>query len=510
MTTSSAKFLSVTAAPLPKRGISEEACRKLGYGLAEEGGRTVQVAEFRDEKGRVVAQKIKNPPGSKDKYRWVGMKPEHCVFFGRHAWKEGGRMVVVTEGELDALSVSDSGDNKWPVVSINGGAGSAKPPKDPVAVQEFKRNLEWLESFEKVIIMFDMDDQGQEIAPLCAELLSPGKAFIADLPLKDASDMLQAGRGDELVTAKFQAKPYRPDGIRTGQELLEILLRPIPEGLPFPHTGLQAKLQGLRPKEITLFGGGPGSGKSEICRHFATWFAREHGLKVGYVALEESVQETILSILSPIVGENLRIAGPIDSDAAAGEAYTEGWGQQSERLAALCQEHIGDQWAFYDHWGSIASDRLLSKIGWLAKGWGADLIVFDHITIAQSGLETDDERKGLDILITKLRALIMQTEAHLFVVSHLKQPGGTGEGWDEGAEIRMHHFRGTSQLAGIANNIIGCERNQQAEDETERNRLALRVVKNRTASRTGLAGHYQYDVDTRRFAEVCGGDEVDW
>ena len=53
-------------------------------------------------------------------------------------------MVVVTEGELDAMSVSQCQNNKFPVVSVPSGAASAK--------KYIKRELEWLSKFESIIL----------------------------------------------------------------------------------------------------------------------------------------------------------------------------------------------------------------------------------------------------------------------------------------------------------------------------------------------------------------------
>ena len=100
-------------------------------------------------------------------------------------------MLVITEGELDAMSVSQAQGNRWPVVSVPSGAqGAAKAIRD---------NLEFVESFETVVLCFDNDDPGRTAAQECALLLSPGKAKVCVFPLKDASDMLQAGRTKEII-----------------------------------------------------------------------------------------------------------------------------------------------------------------------------------------------------------------------------------------------------------------------------------------------------------------------
>ena len=126
-------------------------------------------------------------------------------FFGQHLWGEGGRRVIITEGEIDCMTISQLQDNKWPVVSIKSGANAA--------VNDIKAALEWLETFQEVVFCFDMDEPGRKAAQGCAALLTPGKAKVAHLPLKDANECLLAGKVKDLTSALWNAKPYRPDGI---------------------------------------------------------------------------------------------------------------------------------------------------------------------------------------------------------------------------------------------------------------------------------------------------------
>ena len=119
---------------------------------------------------------------------------------------------MVTEGEIDCLTVSQYVfQNRFPVVSIPSGTNSA--PK------YIAKNIEWLELFDHVIFCFDNDAPGKEAAIKCAALLTPAKAKIASLPLKDASDMVQAGLGKDLIDCIYGAKIYRPDGIIQGKKL---------------------------------------------------------------------------------------------------------------------------------------------------------------------------------------------------------------------------------------------------------------------------------------------------
>ena len=107
-------------------------------------------------------------------------------------------MLVITEGELDALSVSQLQGNKWPVVSVPNGAQGAK--------RDIAKQIEWVEKFDRVVLMFDQDEHGREASEEVATLLSPGKAYIATLPLKDANECLVEGKGAAVIDAMWGAK----------------------------------------------------------------------------------------------------------------------------------------------------------------------------------------------------------------------------------------------------------------------------------------------------------------
>ena len=108
-------------------------------------------------------------------------------------WGSKGKMIVVTEGEIDALSVSKLWNNKFPVVSVKTGAAGAK--------KDLSKELEWLESFDSVVLCFDQDDAGKKAAVECARLFSPNKAKICSLPLKDANEMLAQVSTKNLLIA---------------------------------------------------------------------------------------------------------------------------------------------------------------------------------------------------------------------------------------------------------------------------------------------------------------------
>ena len=116
------------------------------------------------------------------------------------------------------------------------------------AVKDIKENLEYVESFDNVVLCFDKDKPGQEAAKKVATILKPGKAKIVTLPngYKDANDMLNKGLFKEFTSSWWDAKVYTPSGIiRVSEKQSEFLNRERKESIPYPWEGLNKKLYGL-------------------------------------------------------------------------------------------------------------------------------------------------------------------------------------------------------------------------------------------------------------------------
>jgi len=465
------EFVQGEVQTLSKRNISEETCEKWNYKVGEHHGKKVQIANYvRD--GKVVAQKLRYS----DKTFQVIGEGKDMPLFGQHLWRDGGKMVTVTEGEIDALSVSQLWENKWPVVSVPNGAQGAK--------KSIKVALPWLEQFETVVFMFDNDEPGIAAAKECALLLTPGKAKIATLPLKDANEMLVAHRGPEVINAIWGAKVYRPDGIISGDEIkLEDLQKATPPGFVTRYPKLNEMLNGLRKGELTLLTAGTGVGKSTLAREIAAHMIQS-GKRTGNVYLEESYTKTAQGYIA--IDRNVPLGRlRCSPDLVTPEQYAESFA----RMIANGRTY------FYNHFGSLASDNLLAKLHYFATGLDTDFIFLDHISIVVSGQESsrEGERKDIDILMTKLRQLIEQTGVGVVAIAHLKMVDGTPH--EEGGRVTLSHLRGSGTLKQLSDNIIALERDQQGEDPDE---SLIRVLKCREFGKLGPADTLKYNHETGR------------
>mgnify|MGYP003636331856 CR=1 FL=1 len=473
-------FLPIEVAALNKRKINEKTARHWQYGLSTYNGTKVQVANMYDRAGTLQAQKVRFP--NKD-FTVIG-DIKKIGLYGEHLCRDGGKMITIVEGELDALSLSQCFDNKWAVCSIPQGCQGAK--------KAVAKSLEWLCKYDSIVIMFDNDEHGQAAALDVANILPPSKAKIAKLPLKDASDMLQAGRQAELVDAVWAAKTYRPDGIIAGTDVWDIVIQnDDKDSVPYPYVGLQDKTGGCRKGEIVTVTAGSGVGKSQIVREFAHAFIRE-GQTLGYIALEENIKRTALGLMSLELNKPLHLRQTDTPEEELRNAFEKTVGSGNVYL--------------YDHWGSTDSDNLLSKIRYLVRGCGCDYIILDHISIVVSGLEGGDERRLIDNTMTRLRALVEELNCGLILVSHLKRPSGD-RGHEDGAQTSMSQLRGSAAIGQLSDMVIGLERNQQDKDKP--NISHVRVLKNRWSGETGLSCSLEYSTVTGRMTETIFDDETE-
>lgn len=466
---------------LTSRGISEKTCKFWNYQIGQYQGRPVQVANYRLESGTVSKVRFQDK-------NFLQIGKGKLPLYGSWLFQRGAnsKQIVVTEGEIDAMSVSQLQDNKWPVVSVpNGAAGAAKA---------FKDNLEYLESFDTVIIMFDSDEVGKKAAESCAQVLSVGKARIATLPLKDANEMVVERRGKEVISLIWNAPPWRPDGIVSGEDMWETINKTedcIAHMYPWPT--LNEMTMGLREGEIVTMCAGSGIGKSAVCKEMAYSLLMANE-KVGYIALEESTKRTALGIMGLHLNKQLYL-NPLEVS------------EEDKRKAFDATVGSGNYFT-YDHWGSVGETNLLSKIRYLVTGVGSKIIFLDHLSIVVSGLEGGDERRMIDNTMTKLRSLVEELRFALVLVSHLKRPDGKGH--EEGARTSLAQLRGSAGIAQLSDMVIGLERDQQ--DSATSKLTTIRVLKNRWCGKNGVASTLEFDEETGRLSEALnvpeeGGDD---
>lgn len=476
-TTTSTLLAGVNANPqgIPDRCITPATVKQ--YGVVVQGDRHIYPYYSAEDKTLLVAAK-KRLPGKV----FPSEGPiNNTALFGMNCFNSGGRSIVVTEGETDALAAYQLQGSKWPAVSVRSSS---------TALADCKRNYEWLDTFDSVVICFDNDEPGRKAARQVAELFA-GKAKVMSFPAEynDPVDLLRAGaKGkDAWKTAFFGAEQFTPDGILAGSSMWEMVNTPLETApVQYPWEGLNKPTYGLRTGELVVVGAGSGLGKSQWCREVAWAAMQQTDWNMGCLFMEESPRKTALSFMSLAIRKLLHLPGV--------EATEE------ERRSAFEATLGTDRLFFFDHFGSTNIDNVVARCRYMAKAHDCKLLIVDHVSIIVSGGANGDERKALDEVMTKLRTLCQELDVAMIVVSHLKRPDGKGH--EDGGLTSLSQLRGSGAIAQLADIVIGLERNGQADTEDERNTTRMRVLKNRFSGETGLAAAARYDNETGRMDEV--------
>ena len=470
---------------LSDRGISLDTAKKYGVrSVKDSSGNIAEHSYPYYINNEVAGYKVRKT--SDKSFMWQG-SPRGTGLFGSQAFQQGGKYITIVEGECDAMAAYEMMGSKWAAVSVKNGAQGAD--------RDVKESLEFLESFDNVVICFDNDKPGREAAKKVARIIKPGKARIATLPddYKDANDMLRKGQSQAFMNAWWGAKLYTPSGvINVSENFDDYFNRQRKPSIPYPWQGLNDKLEGLRQGELVTLTGGTGLGKSSVTREIEHWLIKNTKDNVGVIALEEDWRRTIDGIVSIQANARLHIDRVREtySQSQLAQFYGEVFGGNNQNRV----------WV-HSHHGMNDIDSIFSKLRFMAMGCDCRWIVVDHLHMLVLSTPENDERRAIDNIMHRLRTLVEETGCGMILVSHLRRVDGN-RGHENGIETGLSHLRGSQSIAQLSDCVISLERNQQSEDPVEASTTKVRVLKSRYTGDVGLATHLRYDQETGRLGEV--------
>ena len=468
------------------RKISQAAAQHFGVRVAFDSDGYVNEHYYPYTKdGKICGHKVRQLP---KQFRTEG-DFKGVELFGQNNCS-GGKMLIVTEGELDALSVAESqlqtNGRIFDVVSLPSASGT----------NTLLAQLEFVRGYDKVILMLDNDEAGKEALDKAARIVGYDKTFIAKLPEKDPNETLMKHGAQAINSAIWNAKGYVPGGVVVGEDIWDAFQkRKQTVSVPYPScmSGTNEKLKGMRMGEIVLFTSGTGSGKSTLIKEIVLHTLAQEDTKVGMISLEESVGDTAEKFIGMQMRKNPNVYPNISPEEER-DAFDKVFGD--ERLVLL------------DHQGSVSDTSLLDKIEYLAL-MGCQYLILDHITIAVS--EGADGKTGNEAVDSVMSSLLKITKKHdiwLGVISHLRKTG-QGTAFEEGKIASLDDIKGSGSIKQISFDVIAFARNMVADDPTERNTIHLSVLKTRNGITTGPAGRMNYDTDTMRLSYMADVEEFD-
>lgn len=392
------------------------------------------------------------------------------TLYGRDKWHAfPRRSIIVTEGELDALSFYEV--LRSPVVSVKSAASAGT---------DSGLERSWLNEYDRIYLAFDGDEAGRRAAQAVAKLFDPNKVYDIRFPggaRKDANDYLKAGERDELAQLFANAKRYLPEQIVSGFSEFEKIIHEIPKsGVSYPWPTLNYMTYGIRTGESVLITAQEGVGKTEVMHAILHNLLTETKDAVGSIFLEEPKKR----LLQAIAGIDLQRPVHLpDSGVSDAETF--------KALRRVVQED--DRLHVYSHFGSDDPEVILDTIRFLVSARLCRFILLDHITMVVSGLGGDNERRALDYLSTRLEMMVKELDFALIVVSHVNDEGLT---------------RGSRNISKIADMRIDLSRDIKSADPVVRRTTHLTISKNRFCGRTGPAGTLLFNPETYTLSEDIG------
>jgi twinkle protein len=441
--------------------------------------------------GDKIGYKVRSLP---KQFSFVG---DMVGLFGQTLFQGGGKRLIITEGEIDAMAVAQASYEKYqkiyPVVSLSS-ATNTKP---------LLENRDWIRSFGEVVLCLDNDAAGQEATDKAIHIIGLDKVKICKLPLKDASDVLLKNGGNRLLQAIWDAEVFKPAGFLTKEEIWEeVKSAETAPVIPYPAcmAGVNKKLRGMRLGEIVLFISGTGSGKSTLLREIILHLLdmKENNPdelfgKAGIISLEESPAETAINLSGMMLSRNPEYEDvPIDDLKVGFDKVF-----KDEQLMIL------------DHQNTIKDKSIVDLLEYMCLS-GCTHIFVDHITILVSeGADGLTGNEAIDKIMNDLLRVVKRHKVWIGLVSHLRKATNGGKSFEEGNLPSIDDIKGSGSIKQVSFDIIAFARDLTAEDERVRNTMLMSVLKARKTGRTGPVNGCIYDYPTGRLSELTQIESFD-
>jgi twinkle protein len=406
----------------------------------------------------------------------TGDNPKAHELFGMGLFNAGSSpIVVLTEGEEDAMAAYYALGKKFPVHSVKSSSSAYK---------DCSANYDYLNSFEKIYLSFDNDEPGKEAVRRVASLFPFNKVYIVNLTkYKDANEAVSKGIEGikEYQQVFWNSKRHVPENIVSSisdfKKALEEKDQEVVCSLPFAQ--LQDMLRGVRAGETLLLKALEGIGKTEFMGAIEYHVLSTTDWNIGVIHLEEPIKRSLQRIATYDLEQPVHLDKTISNDTVL------------ESVSKVSKRD--DRIHFYKNFGSDDLNEVINSIRFLVASCGCKIIFLDHISRLVTGIKDMDERRALDFISTKLAQLADELQFALVMITHVNDDGQT---------------RGSRNISKEAASVVSLNRDILAIDPEQRNTTNLVVEKNRYGSTTGPAGSVYFDASTFTLSDTQNPDLV--
>lgn len=360
--------------------------------------------------------------------------------FGWNVCK-GRNRLIITEGEIDAMSVYEAMGGECDVVSVPSGVSN---------MQWLEHDSDRLSHYGEYLIWMDNDEPGFEAQQKIVDALGMTRCKVVQSKLKDANATLQQhgkqGVQAELLDARsivrMAAFQLEPSALSGPDMFMEGAIEVFPEIYWHPAT-------------TTLLAGFNGTGKSTMSLQMAHVLAR-HGIKSFIMSPEMPPLQTA-QILTRQASD---IAQPTDD-----------WWRKSA-------EYVRDNFLISTVEERLTPEMVIADFD-VAYELGCRGFILDSLTCVKSGFELHNQADFADILRNWSRC---HPDAYLLALGHMRKPQA-----GVGSRTSRYDIRGAGEISDLAGHVWLLERkdNFDSKSATEYGTFdaRLKVDKNRATGR---------------------------
>lgn len=427
---------------------------------------------YRDVGGKIVNIKFR----TLDK-EFAQVKGAKKLFFGFDRVEEASNQLVICEGEIDALSLTEAGIVN--AVSVPDGASDRK--------WEFLDD-EKLARFNRVVIAGDDDQKGRELGKELARRFGFERCWQASWPddCKDANDVLVKHGPEKLADCISVAKPYPVSGLHLFDEYRDEIWNLYSGHLTRGATtgwGSVDKHMTIRPGELTVVSGVPGAGKSEFVDALCINLAVMRDWNFAMCSFENPPSEHFAKLAEKFSGKPF-FEGP--------RARME-WPEVEQALAWTIRKFVlvrADDEAPTIDW--ILDRARVAAIRHGIRG----LVIDPYNEIEHKRSAGMNETEYVNEVLTKVKRFARNHECHVWFVAHPMKPLRTT---DKKPEPSLYDISGSANWANKADIGLIVER------EPDSTLVTLHVKKVRFRI-IGSPGKIQlsYDRATGTYHELTG------
>lgn len=390
--------------------------------------------------------------------------------------------LYITEGEIDMLSLLEIGIKN--VVSVPNGAGSH---------DWIDYHYEWLEKFKKIILIMDNDEAGKKGMKAIYDRLKHSEIEIKKINLlfyKDPNEILM----DESGRMKLKKI------LETGEEdIMEPKMMDISdvhcdtddEYYSWGDDAFNRMSGGMRPGEVIIFTGNPGSGKSTFVNNLMANLV-EQGIKVFTMQGEfrkEVFKTNICKILSR-PGQIETFKHPLKDKLYGKISY-----EQEKKINAWLKGKI-----------TIHTEQTPSKADLIEtmeqayKKNGVKVFVIDNLMTIN--IDSADKYEAQKNLFIELQEFVKKYNVCLMIVAHPKK--NIVKALDE---VDDFIISGASEIVNLANAVVFLKR--LSEDEVKKLQeqgfeasVGAILTKDRKYGDIRSKGFWNYEIKTGRFLDI--------